>query len=388
VAAVAVVVVVVISALFLTGIISLGGNHSSGPETYQQAANDVSSAMSNYRGGGWKVFVADGVAPPSTLSTPGSTFANLSIPDCTLTNLTSLNNGFTLPAYTGSPSGGVAAGWLFGLIGSGGFLLVYDVNGSVTPVLLLGGSGCLFSEYSSFFTGVSGAIDSSTAAQTAWNAGGSTFVSDHPGALMTGFSLVSGLSVLGVSRPAEWSVVILSCDVDQFHADATVPAFNATINAVTGQLLYAGNSTEACTGVGAISSYLGSSGPGPGSTPLGTVLSLGAGVRQTTASGVVYDIPIEAAASSVTWNDVAFTVRNGSGTLEVPSGANLTVDSITGSSVAVYDLLTSTWSGSSSTMILTTQVLVLNMNGVDVTGGTLTATAVSGFTGQVSTSLG
>ena len=382
--------IVVLSVLLLTGVLGpAGASFPHGPLRYSVAHGQVTYTTSSYRGGGWKVFAASGIAARTSISGGSVGSGNLTIPGCNSTTLNALPSGTSIPAVTGSFQSGIAPGWVFLLVNSANALLVViDINGTVTPLAELTGSSttCPFSQVASLVgNGIaSNVIDSDAAARIAWNAGGQNFISAHPNATAM-YTIVSGFGFLGFSTPAIWSVQLEACSATQLGTGAIVPAFNVTINAASGQVTGVGNTSQPCLGTGTPFGY-----PGPSTTPLGTSLALGGASAITFAGNRTgYSIPIASASNSLTWNDLGFDVFNGSGFAVFLSSGNLTVRDISGTAIAVYSFATDSWSGSASALVSSTDTLTLYPPpGVDLSGGLLQVFSTSAqFSGFVDTAL-
>jgi hypothetical protein len=381
VGAVVAVVIIVLSVLLLTGVFSPAGSggYPHGPLRYSVAHGQVSSATSSYRGGGWKVFEAIGLAAPVAIS--GSMFSttNLTVPGCNTTVLLSSTSQLNAPANNASLDSGIAPVWTFLLLNAANSLLVVlDINGTVTPILEVTGSSsaCPLSQISAVATGVpSNAIDSDRAAQIAWQAGGRAFVAANPTASAV-FGVTTGINAYGLfTLPSEWSVAFRACTAAQIGTGAIVPTFNATINAETGALIYAANSTSSCLSAAGLGGYTGTSPP-----PLGTVLGFGA-VTSFTYGGALtgYRIPIASVAGTVHWSDLGFTLVNASGALLFPASGNITAVDVAGAAIAVYSFTTGAWSGNSGASLSSVDALDLYPPGtLDLHGGQLQAVAVSG----------
>jgi hypothetical protein len=382
-----VVAVVVVSVLLLTGIIGpLGHSNSGGATTYSTAASQVTAWAANYKGGGWKVFAAEGLAVPFAMNSSVTNLTNLTEGGCSITDLLAGGAPIALPIVSSNPSNGVSGGWIFVLFSSTGFSGVLDLNGSVEPAYYVATSSCTaLSEVSLFASGVpSSVIDSSAAAEAAWNAGGSSFVAANSGPIVAQYGITSGISLAGiVNEPSHWNVILQACTAAQVKSGLDVPTFNATVDPSSGAVISTGHTPAPCLGVTPFD--LGST--TSSNPPLGANLALGSPVSSGTGTGLNYTFTIEAA-SGMPWNDLSFHVLNSAGNTVVQPGMVLTVGSIAGSTLATFNLTTDAWTGSSSDLVSATDVLVLHTAGAisPASGDQLMVTA-TGYSGEILESL-
>lgn len=355
--------VVVVVILVLAVLLVLGGGHTgshhTGPITYSEAASDVGPVAQGYQGGGWKPILAEGldsnVAATIPLPTNGSSTGTSG---CVESLLVSTSTTFTLPSYTGSLSGGVAPGWLFGFVNaSGSLLLAADLNGTVTLIATVGGPNCPLKTVVGFFAGIpSDVIDSNAAASAAWSVGGSAFVAAHPNALAV-LALTSGVSFLGLSQPATWDVRYQACTASSVNSGQLVATFNATVNAATGRVISSQNSTQACLSTSITS--IGSPGGPPPST-LGSDLSFATASESANGPNFWYNFSVQSAGGGITWSNVSLLVLNGS-SIQTFGVTSYSVLSISGSVIVnSTGPLESSWTavnGPPTTLISSTQTL-------------------------------
>jgi hypothetical protein len=257
--------VVVVVALFATGIYpSRGGSDSSTPSFMTAAATGNSSARS-VMGGPWSLVAASAINSRSGLSLGVSGF---SVANCSLTpaSLGALGTPLRIPA-DGSFSSGTSPWWALVYLGrsTSHLLIVLVVNGTAEP--LATGTGPCVSTFSGISTVPGGIVDSPTIAAAAWNNGGSayvsTFDSDHPS---EGLNLVLGLygggSIPGLgsstfSVGASWIYAISPCGVPGgANPSGSQPYFLTALNATSGGILLSHASTTTCANLTSVVSEL------------------------------------------------------------------------------------------------------------------------------------
>ncbi|HLM92058.1 MAG TPA: hypothetical protein VK424_08470 [Thermoplasmata archaeon] len=188
-----VVVVVVVVVILVVGVLAFAGvftpSSSTGqgltgtPVSYDQVSSAGANAVQNESGGPWRLVAAVGLGLATSAS--GSIAANAVVSGCTATPAPGSPSGGTLPATpTGSPAGSVAL-WMFIAANSPGDILIIAVTQNATvPLFIL--SGSCTSEFSDLgsIAGLS-VVNSPLIANTTNSAGGSAFLTSHPGTLQT-----------------------------------------------------------------------------------------------------------------------------------------------------------------------------------------------------------
>jgi hypothetical protein len=233
--AVVVAAVVVLSYFALAGFGTGGSNGGSTGTTFGPAASAANRTLVNVPGGPWSLVTALGFAPASSseLSPSSSvgTGCNVSGPGGGIPPLS-----VEIPAFSGSFSSGAAPWWgmFYYQSASHEVLLVDVVQGVATPLVVASGS-CV-STFSSLSPVPSGAIDSSTAAATAWANGGSGFVSFHSNlSLNLEMAIVGGGDYQGTHLGPSWLIEYSPClPLGQGGPPGNQSAFEALLDALTG----------------------------------------------------------------------------------------------------------------------------------------------------------
>ncbi|MGI0151465.1 MAG: hypothetical protein ACREC5_05980, partial [Thermoplasmata archaeon] len=134
-------IIVVLSVLLVAGVIPLGPTGPSGPQTYGQAYSAAIANASRYPGGPWKVVVAAGIAPGHTINTTlnSTVFSDSALGGlgrgCALHLNVANGTALSLDSFRGSLGSGEATGWIFGILGEGGvLLLVLDNDGAIEAI--------------------------------------------------------------------------------------------------------------------------------------------------------------------------------------------------------------------------------------------------------------
>jgi hypothetical protein len=362
--AAAVVVVVVLIVLVL--LLPAGSNSGSGgAQSYSQARPAADGAASSYQGGGWALILAAGIDSATSETSP----LNLSATggaNCSFQPAPGLSGDITLPAYTGNRSAGLAPAWEFGYRnGAGAIAIVVELNGHATVLGTVSGGLCtsIFGLLSAI---PSGAIDSPAAAQAVASLAQS-FLGQHPNATAE-FTLVGGISFLGHVVGPEWSVMYSTCTLSP-SASGTGTEFNATVNAVSGAVVYSQTTPSiAC-------------GNSTSSTPIGSALAFGSDTQSTSGGYTNYTFPVLLASNGITWANLTASVQTGSG---VPITSGWVVDAVTpgGVTVATYDPTTQSWTGSPTQSILAGDSLTLRSS-ASLSGDSLILGGTGSFGGTM-----
>ncbi len=396
IAAIVVAAIVVLGTLYAVGVFT-PASHATGPMTFHTAAGEVNAYLAGYHGGGWKLVGAAGVAPPSARSFLfNETPLPAPVSSCLTAWLVANHTSVALTPYTGSPSTGQATIWTFLAANSTTLLVVVNNAGSVQPFFSATCAASL-----ALLPGLpANVIDSSTAAQAAWNAGESGFVAQHPGG-ESAYAVLPALSLLGSSAGGSyWQLVYAACDPATTAAATIVPVFNATVNSVSGVVVAHNSSTMPC---GTLTNLtlplrLGLSPPfpplpvPPPPVPVGVGVAFHPAVEARSAGTYYYNFSVQSSAAGLTWSDLHLVVRTASGgTAPLPSGStSWTVVGASGRPLAgTNDSASLTgWVFGGSTGVSTTQFLSLSTS-VDLygAGDQLLAQGTGTYAGNVSTSI-
>ncbi len=225
--------IVVVLLLVVLVLPSLGSSSDSGgPQTYSQARPVADQSVSGYGSGGWAALAAIGLDSASAYTAPLN-FSGSGTSNCTVTPAPGLSANVTVPAYTGSRGAGVAPFWEFlyrNGAGAVSVVLVDDGKGTVVATI----SGTCQTIFGLFLSIPAGVIDSDAAAAAVAPYAGA-FLAANPNATAE-FAIIGGFSFLGTVG-AEWSVKYSTCTLGK-SAAGTGTAFNATVNATTGNVRF------------------------------------------------------------------------------------------------------------------------------------------------------
>jgi hypothetical protein len=241
-AAVAVAIAVLLVGVFV--LTKSGGACSGGGAVlpYSGARPVADCTAGGFQGGGWTLLFAAGVVSATTEVVPENTTAlgNLTS-GCTYTTVAKIGN-ITLPGYSGNRSSGDSPVWEFVYRNSSNTLAVVSViDGQGTVLATLSGLECAF--YAQLFTPVPGNVIDSSQAAADVQPKAAAFLAAHPTASAV-YGLVGGVSFLGRTTGPEWSILYNTCPLSP-TASGTGVEFNATVNALTGQV----TSTNTTSGV-------------------------------------------------------------------------------------------------------------------------------------------
>jgi hypothetical protein len=247
-------IVIVLLALTFGGVIPglFTSSKSSGPAaatlSYAQAAG-VAKTTADSTGGPWSVFSGGAVELPAPYVVPGAVFtdlsANLSAYGCVVTwegNV--VTAGLSIPATPSNAATGEANFWLFLLTTTSGSIQGVTVsNGTGNGLVLIGGLVCelLGQELQPLNESILSSTQSVSIANTA---GGSAFLASYPQSIRAwGVAGIAPRLNLSVS---EWAVAYTTCPTSGTEPTAPQPMFNATINAMTGEVLTSGETNVTC----------------------------------------------------------------------------------------------------------------------------------------------
>jgi hypothetical protein len=227
-----VVALIVVSGLYLAGLLPVGSTTSSngstaGPGTFEAARSSGDRFAQGYDGGGWQLlaagaFVSRGGASLPIIG-PGITLGNCSIQ--AEPSLTSIQS----PAFGGNYSSGASPLWELVYGGSKGGLVVGVVDGTPGAVATIsGGFTCL--ELLGALSAIPSTVaDSSDVGPTVAAAGGAAFLAQHPGANLS-MSIWGGVSLFPISIPGGWRITYSLCSFTSMDPQPA-PQFTANVSA-------------------------------------------------------------------------------------------------------------------------------------------------------------
>ncbi len=228
--AVAVVIVIVLAVLFVTGAFS---SHASGPTgtplAYSQALSPAQSVSVNETGGPWTLVAAEGIGVKSAVSAPN--IAGTVGSGCTSSLATGAPASYTMDATPSSATPGEVAAWVFIAANpSNDTLLLIGVNASSAVPLGLVSNCSSISEFTGMGPIVGLTVVNATVVAASFNLNGgssflrSTSVSYQAFVLFGNSSLFNG--------EALWVVLYSTCSLTATSGTGTLLA--ATYTATTG----------------------------------------------------------------------------------------------------------------------------------------------------------
>jgi hypothetical protein len=228
------------------------GGSSSSPLglSFNQASAMVSATLANVSGGPWRLVTVTGVVSTQPVVIPVDT---IPVGACQDMAGPTVWNGSKLPAWSGALDSGIVPFWEFLYVNSSGTVLpAQTVGQSLTqesPVPLsspcgralaaLGGPGRSLKEAPT----VSAPIDSTDAAQIAWDNGGSEFIANNHEATIF-FGLGGPQPVYGILQGPGWGMYYSTCGMVGISGNANETDFGIP-NATVAPVVLTGNST--CT---------------------------------------------------------------------------------------------------------------------------------------------
>lgn len=244
---VAVVIIVLIAALFATGVLHLGASASNASyETFSQAEGVASGNAGSVAGGPWFAAVGAGVATPSSVLEPVSNFTSLLDSfGCTIVWPHGEPANLVIPSTPESASAGAAAYWTFGFKNASDALLLETVSLGVPSALLVAnGTSCegIVAYLAPFPSNV---LDSPQVVAAANQAGGTSFLNAHANATRA-WAAVGGIQLgdLASTSPI-WEVSYTSCSFPAYSGETGV-TFNATVAGLTGTVSNSSTSSGSC----------------------------------------------------------------------------------------------------------------------------------------------
>ena len=245
----AVVAVVVVAGAAVVVVLSSPSSTTTGSLlTYSGARSVADQTVSGFKGGGWNLLFAVGVAPAVAVTAPAGTPTTLANLSCTYNPEGSQRNA-TVPAFTGNRSAGLAPAWEFAytasLSGTIALVSVIDGVGNVTGTLT--GGDCAYAGLLQISS--SGVIDSSRAAAIVAPYA-RTFLAEYPNA--SAIYLLGPAVFLGShGLTFDWMILYTTCSPTSGTL-GTGSAFNATVNALNGTVV---GTPHAISGVSCVSGF-------------------------------------------------------------------------------------------------------------------------------------
>ena len=127
---------------------------------------------------------------------------------------------------------------------------------------------------------------------------------------------------------------------------------------------------------------------GPGNTPLGTALALGAPRESSNAVTNWYNFSIQSAGGGLVLNNLNFQILGPTGSIVATAGFTLNVVGITGSAVGTYAFATATWTSGGTTVVSSQQSIVLTSPAASsLSGDKLVVLGAGSFSGSISVSI-
>jgi hypothetical protein len=281
---VAVALVVAFSTLYVAGVYPFERSSPLGSElTFSEARAAATRSADGYGGGSWALVLAGGVDLAASTSVPLGQNLSGSGLNCSVQYLSGASE-LTVPAFHGSVSSGTSPFWLFVFRDASGNALVISVANGVATRLASAGAGTTCTEALGILGAVPDSIvDSPQAVSLADQAGGGAFLQAHPNATVA-LALIGGVSLFGQAR-VQWIVVYTTCNGNG-SAGST---FNATVNAVTGDLVGSGTSNATCPTAAGVPIALGSAASFVSSAPgyPRAITDLSGALKVSTGSGAV-----------------------------------------------------------------------------------------------------
>ena len=134
---------------------------------------------------------------------------------------------------------------------------------------------------------------------------------------------------------------------------------------------------------------------GPGTTPLGTSLALGAPNEAQKGAGATtnnwYNFTVQSAGGGIILNNIQFQVVTATGSIVTPGGAwTMIALGITGASIGTYSFVSGSWTAGGTTIISSSQTIVLDAVGATSLSGQGDAVNIIGtgtFQGSITVSI-
>ncbi len=206
--------------------------------TFSEAQAIASGRATSSGAGPWTTWAGVGLVnpKPAELSTgaAGAFAPSLSnVANCTFSPAAGVGASLSIHGFSGPLSSGESPAWLVYLRNASGVGVVIGVlSGGPRLLATLSGAGCPSELIASEGIG-GGDVDSSVAVTAALEDGGSTFLSDHPGAGLT-LTALAGFDVDGTPGAASWTVELSTCAAGSSSSGST--AFVAVVGMASGRV--------------------------------------------------------------------------------------------------------------------------------------------------------
>ena len=381
-AAAAITVLVVVAGLYAGGLgpFARSPGPPSGPESFSQAEAVGASAVSGYDGGGWSLIAAASAVVRQPESIPllaVETAIQPYLGSCSLHWLTSAAS-LLVPSLSGRSDTGFSPFWVLvyrnASISGTGVLVVTVSNGTAQPTALLPTTaGCATDgELASFVAPISSSVlDSPKVLVAAGAAGGSQFLSAHPLANVT-YAINGAFNLFTLSTASTWSVTYSTCPL---LGPTTVPEprFNATVNALTGTVLFSQTLSVNCTALGST----------PNRAPTYTLSSsLSWSSASVVHSASVYwtNVSVRSATSGIAFGNLTISVSGPNG-ISPTSAWSLQAVTAAGAPLAVYNLTTFQCIAGAGVAISAGDVLTLFSSTSSLAGGSITVIGTGQWVG-------
>jgi len=125
---------------------------------------------------------------------------------------------------------------------------------------------------------------------------------------------------------------------------------------------------------------------GPGNTPLGTSLALGIPKEAAAGANFYFNFSVASAGGGLVMNNLNFQVQSASGSIIAATGGTMTVLSLTGATLSVYNMVTGTWTSGSSLLVNSQQQFALGTT-VNLSGDKLVVSGSGSFQGSISVAI-
>ncbi len=225
-------IIAVVAALALGGVFTPAKSSVGSTPTYSQAVSQANGVASGVSGGSWDLVLGAGIMTTAIAS------ENLgSSKDCNITYSPGVTGTVTIPAAPSELTNGRASGWIFLYRNAAEeYLIVTVTNGQASEFGTIAPKQACATVFNYFSVVPSNVIDSSAVASDVAGYAGA-FLTAHPNANAS-YALIGGASVFGlVNFGPEWRVNYTACPFNA-AVGTTGPAFNATLNATTGAVMF------------------------------------------------------------------------------------------------------------------------------------------------------
>ena len=122
---------------------------------------------------------------------------------------------------------------------------------------------------------------------------------------------------------------------------------------------------------------------GPGNTPLGTALALGSPGEAQKGANNWYNFSVASAGGGLLANNLNFQVQSATGSITTPTGWTMNVVSLTGTTVATYNMVTGAWTLGGSTAMSSQDLVDLDAT-TSLSGSTMIVSGSGSFQGSIS----